>query len=142
MPTNSQFAVAIHILVMLAKADRPLTSRIMSGSINTNPVVVRRIVGSLGDAGLVKTQMVSMVARCWLSHAEKIALLDVYRATGQGDVLPTHSSIPSQQCMIGANIQAVLAARFEQAQAALEAELSAISIADVAEDIQQQIESS
>jgi DNA-binding IscR family transcriptional regulator len=66
----------------------------------------------------------------------------VYRATGQGDVLPTHSSIPSQQCTIGANIQAVLAARFEQAQAALEAELSAISIADVAEDIQQQIESS
>ncbi|HEY4389291.1 MAG TPA: Rrf2 family transcriptional regulator, partial [Ktedonobacteraceae bacterium] len=55
--TNSQFAVAIHTLTLIAQAgDEPITSEYIAGSVNTNPVFIRRILGLLSRAGLVASQ--------------------------------------------------------------------------------------
>jgi len=135
MPTNSQFAVASHILTMLSFADKPITSRALSESVNTHPVVVRRIIGSLQDAGLVRTQMGVDGGTLLLRPAKEITLLDVYRATGQGSVFALHTNPPNAECPCGANIQPVLESYFEDAQAALESKLAATTIADIAADI-------
>ena len=52
---NTRLSMAIHILSMVATAEDPmsLTSEWMAGSINTNAVVVRRLVSALKQAGLV-----------------------------------------------------------------------------------------
>lgn len=140
MPTNSQFAVASHILTMLSFADKPLTSRVLSESVNTHPVVVRRIIGSLQTAGLVRTQMGVDGGTTLLRPPDQITLLDVYRATGQGSVFALHTNPPSVDCSCGANIQPVLASYFDDAQAALEARLARATIADIAADIRARIE--
>jgi len=57
MPTNSQFAIAIHALAMLALSDAGLSSSAIGGSAGTNPVFVRHIMGDLAHAGLVHTHM-------------------------------------------------------------------------------------
>lgn len=46
---NSRFSVAIHILSLIATtSDKSLlTSDFIAGSVNTNPVVVRRMIGVL-----------------------------------------------------------------------------------------------
>jgi len=137
MPTNSQFTVATHILALMAMHDRPLASRLLSQSVNTNPVVVRRIIGALQDAHLVETTMGVEGGTRLLRPPREITLLDVYRATGQGRVLALHSSPPNPACEVGANIQPTLGAVFDRAQAALEAELAAVTVADVAADIAQ-----
>jgi len=51
-------AVAIHILLLLASdsLDGPATSLRLAGSVNTNPVVVRRITGLLARAGLIRVR--------------------------------------------------------------------------------------
>ena len=54
---SSRMAVAVHVLAYLAwRRDEPITSERMASSVNTNPVVVRRIMGSLRNAGLVSVQ--------------------------------------------------------------------------------------
>jgi DNA-binding IscR family transcriptional regulator len=54
---NCRFTVAIHVLCLLAaQHPQPLTSEFIAGSVNTNPVVIRRLLGSLRRAGLVKSQ--------------------------------------------------------------------------------------
>src|SRR4051794_27958953 len=54
----TRFAVAIHILLLLACA-RPqdkATSEFLARSVNTNPVVVRRITAQLARAGLIRVR--------------------------------------------------------------------------------------
>ena len=51
MAANSQFAVAVHILTLLArKSDEHVKSSCIADSVNTNPVVIRRLMGQLGQA--------------------------------------------------------------------------------------------
>src|SRR5438876_1217231 len=47
MSDSSRFAVAVHALTLLASEDRPLTSEHIAGSVNTNPVVIRRVLAAL-----------------------------------------------------------------------------------------------
>jgi len=54
---NCRFTVAIHVLCLLAALHpKPVTSEFIAGSVNTNPVVIRRILAALRRAGLVKSQ--------------------------------------------------------------------------------------
>ena len=51
---NSRFAVAIHTLVLLAaKVGKPTSSDYIAGSVGTNPVLIRRLMGDLRAAGIV-----------------------------------------------------------------------------------------
>ncbi|MEZ0375257.1 MAG: Rrf2 family transcriptional regulator, partial [Candidatus Sericytochromatia bacterium] len=57
---NSRFAVTTHIMAYLAFAhagNRPTNSESIAQKLGTNPVVVRRLIGSLREAGLVRTQL-------------------------------------------------------------------------------------
>jgi Rrf2 family protein len=135
VPKNSQFTVATHILTLLAVADRSLTSGEISHSVNTNPVVVRRIIGSLQQAGLVKTSMGIGGGSKLTRRAAEITLLEVYRATQQGSILTLHNTPPNPECPVGANIQDVLVGVFDDAQQALEQQLSLTTIADLAGEI-------
>ncbi|MBV9496028.1 MAG: Rrf2 family transcriptional regulator, partial [Acidobacteria bacterium] len=48
MTQSSRFATAVHILTLLAgENEEPLTSDYIAGSVNTNPVVIRRLLGIL-----------------------------------------------------------------------------------------------
>jgi Iron-dependent Transcriptional regulator len=50
---SSRFSVAVHILTLLAhEQGRALTSEYIAGSVNTNPVVIRRMLGLLSKAAL------------------------------------------------------------------------------------------
>ena len=61
MQTSSRFAVAVHILSLMAGADdEPIKSDQMAGSVNTNPVVIRRILCSLSRAELVTSQSAAL----------------------------------------------------------------------------------
>ncbi|MBA2680821.1 MAG: Rrf2 family transcriptional regulator [Ktedonobacteraceae bacterium] len=132
MATNSQFAVAIHILTLLAQADDELiTSELMAGSINTHPVFIRRILGLLGRAGLVISQ--PGVGGGWrlLRQSTEITLRDVYRAIDEEHLLSLHHSTPNPECLIGRNIERTLNIYFGEAEHAFEEKLAQQTIAQV-----------
>lgn len=128
---NTRFSVAVHILSLLAtKPDQRLSSSYMAASVNTNPVVIRRISGMLKQAGLLQTKPGASGALITRSP-EDITLLDIYRAVQQDDLLfSTHSS-PNPDCPVGRNIQNTLDESFKRAQNAMEAELQKQTLADV-----------
>ena len=54
MKISSRFSVAIHIISTIEIYQKPtLTSEHIAGSVNTNPVVIRRILGMLKKYGIV-----------------------------------------------------------------------------------------
>lgn len=129
---NSRFTVAVHVLTLLA-SDRSsaMTSEHIAGSVNTNPVVIRRLLAALRAAKLVASQ--GGPGGGWvLNHRpDTITLRDVYRIVEDGGLFPLHPSEPNARCPVGSTIQAALVPTFEQAQAALERDLAKTTIADV-----------
>src|SRR5947209_16597533 len=83
---SSKLSVGIHMLTIFAlKPGEPLTSEFIACSVNTNPVVVRRLLGSLRTAGLVESR--TGVGGGWSLRVdpERITLLDILRAVEPRD---------------------------------------------------------
>jgi Rrf2 family protein len=133
---NSRFAVAVHVLTFLSLAgDEPTTSEYIAGSVSTNPVVIRRILRALGQAGLVTAQPGIGGGSSLARPPEDISLLDVYHAIEDGDLFALHARSPNPNCTCGGNIQPVLRGVFGAAESAAENVLSQITIATVASEV-------
>ena|SRR2546426_9472422 len=132
MSTSSRFAVAVHILTLMAWSDEePLKSEQVAESVNTNPVVIRRMLCELSEAKLVVSQTGSMGGSRLGRKPGEITLLDVYRAVECPGVFSLHRQPPSRRCPVGVNIETVLGTVFEEANSAVEQVLAKISIRDV-----------
>jgi Rrf2 family protein len=127
---SSRSAVAIHALTMLARwDDRSLTSAEIADSLASNPVLVRRILGSLRDAGLVWSTEGRGGGWTLARAPREITLYDAYRAVEAGPVLSRHPHPPSEACEVGRHMQAVLDSEFRAAEHAMEERLGRTTIA-------------
>lgn len=135
--TSNRFAVAVHIMTLLetSKAAR-LTSDIIAGSVNTNPVVIRRIIGSLNKAGLVTTSA-GIAGAVITRPAGEITLLDIFNAVnnkGQDELFAIHEK-PNPACTVGRHIQSSLETAFHEAQKAMENQLASITLEQITQDV-------
>jgi Rrf2 family protein len=122
--------VAIHALTMLARwEDRSLTSAEIADSLASNPVLVRRILGSLRDAGLVWATEGRGGGWSLARTPREITLYDAYAAVEAGPVLSRHPHPPSDACEVGRHMQALLEAEFRDAERAMEERLGRTTIA-------------
>jgi DNA-binding IscR family transcriptional regulator len=125
----TRFAVAVHILLLLAALPpSQATSARIAESVNTNPVVVRRITRLLARAGLVTSRRGSPGAAL-ARPAEAITLADVWGAVRSDARLIALHAHPSPHCRIGCRVNAVLEPAFAEAEAALVARLSRTTLA-------------
>jgi Rrf2 family protein len=130
--------VAIHILTLLAQGaagGAPVTSEFIAGSVNTNPVVIRRLLAALREAGLVRSQGGPGGGWTLVVPAARISLRDVYRAVEQEPLFPLHPSAPNPRCPVGRTIQAALSAHYEEARRAVERDLARTTIAGLLEEV-------
>ena len=136
---NSRFAVAMHVLALLAieNKDEPTTSEYLARSASTHPVVIRRILGTLRKAGLVTVQPGSRGGSSLARYPELITLLEVYRAVGEGGLFSLGSRRPNPYCICGRNIQPILADVFCKAEKAVEETLAGITVAQLAQEIEE-----
>jgi len=133
-PTNTQFAVAVHVLTLLAGApEQVLSSELLAGSVGANPVHVRRVLGALRRAGRVASRPGAHGGWQLERAADQITLGDVWRAV-QGDdpLLGLHGAAP--QCTVGQRIQLALSDVERRAARAVEQELARTTIGDLARD--------
>ena len=106
---NTRLSMAVHILSMVATAEDPmsLTSEWMAGSINTNAVVVRRLVSALKQAGLVAAVQTNRGLRLCKS-ARDISFWEVLQAVDPEHELFAIHADSNVQCDIGYQIETVL----------------------------------
>ena len=136
MSTNSRFAMSVHILALLAQAERPMSSTAIAESVNTNPVTIRKVLGSLSCADLISTQMGADGGAVLMRQPEKITLLDVYHATNQPTLFAHHPKPPNQDCRCGQQITAVLDGIFSEAEVAMLDVLRQRTVAQVVRQIE------
>lgn len=130
MPTNSRFAVAVHVLTLLAWAgeDQPLKSERVAASVNTNPVVIRRILCALARAGLVVSQSGACGGSRLARAPEQITLLEVYQAVEAREAFALHPHRPDHGCPVGKGIGGILADLLHEVDASIERVLAQVTI--------------
>ena len=134
MQISSRFTVALHIFacVDVFKDDYKVTSDFLASSINTNPVIIRKILSQLKGAGLIT------VARgtggiTVNKPLEEITFFDVYQAiepVENGSLFHFHDA-PNPDCPVGRNIHALLADKLKAIQDAMEDEMRKYTLADL-----------
>ncbi|WP_260478784.1 Rrf2 family transcriptional regulator [Kibdelosporangium aridum] len=135
MALSSRSAVAIHALTMLARWDHSLTSAEIAESLASNPVLVRRILGSLRDAGLVWSTEGRNGGWSLARAPREITLYDAYTAVETGPILSRHAHPPSAECEVGRHIQALLEVEFQDAERAMRERLSRTTIAHMLKQV-------
>jgi Rrf2 family protein len=131
--------MAIHVLAVLAykEGDR-VTSAGLAGSVNTNPVIIRRLLLALQRAKLVETNK-GVGAGSRLSRSPgKINLAEVYRAVEACEPFAAPSRKPNEKCPVGHIMRESLEKIFCSAHSALERELEKTSLAEVMDTVKAQ----
>ena len=134
MQISSRFTVALHIFscVDTFKDEYKVTSDFLASSINTNPVIIRRILGQLKSAGLIE------VARgtggiTLTRPLSEITFYDVYKAVDpieDGELFHFHEN-PNPECPVGQNIHKLLNDKLDAIQKAMEDEMRKYTIEDL-----------
>ena len=134
MQISSRFTIALHIFTCVEtfKDDCKVTSDFLASSINTNPVIIRKILSQLKNAGLIT------VARGTGGIAptrpiSEITFYDVYQAiepVENGDLFHFHEA-PNPDCPVGRNIHSLLDDKLKAIQDAMEAEMKKYTVADL-----------
>lgn len=138
MKITSRFSVAVHTLLAIHTfgGEYKTTSEFIASSVNVNPVIIRRTLGSLKEAGIVEVKAGSGGATI-IKPLRDISLLDVYKAVDsvEDDGLFNFHDNPNPACPVGRNIHAVLDGHLFDAQLAMERELQKVTFAELVEDL-------
>ena len=140
MAANTRFAVAIHAAGMLAFADRiPISSDNIARSVNTNPVVVRRILALLTRHGLAQAQKGQGGGSLLTRTPERITLYDIYQAIEAGPLFQVPCLSEQHECAIGRNVGPALNKILTRAESGLLEQLKAVTLAEVIQKVEKRI---
>ena len=140
MQISSRFTIALHIFACVDtfKDEYKVTSDFLAASINTNPVVIRKILSQLKNAGLIN------VARgtggiTFTRPSADITFLDVYEAiepVENGDLFHFHDA-PNPECPVGRNIHELLDGKLREIQSAMEEKMRGYTLADLHDGLEE-----
>jgi len=124
--------MAVHVLAVLAykQGDR-VTSALLAASVNTNPVVVRRLLLALQRARLVETRKGAGFGSRLSCSPARIDLARVYRAVEADQPFVMAPGRPNLKCPVGQCMEEELEQVFSSARQALEHNLARTTLASI-----------
>ena len=139
MSANSRLTIAAHALAWIGLYQRQghevATSEQIATSANTNPVVIRRLLGELRRAGLVESRRGVGAGWTLARDLESMTLLDVYEAVEPGPLFALHRATPDPGCVVGHGIQPAMRRVYDGIEETLRRELARVTLQDVLQDV-------
>jgi len=135
---SSRFSIAVHTLSMIALRPSLCTGDYIAKSVNSNPVIIRKIIAQLKKNGFIQVKA-GVGGASLLKEPAQITLLDIYKAvesTDHGDLFRFHKD-PDPECSVGKHIEEVLHPEMVQAQLALEGRLASVTLGQIVARLQQ-----
>ena len=134
MRHDSRLSATLHALLHMAGQDRPMTSGELAICMGTNPVVVRRTMAGLRDAGFVRSEKGHGGGWEIACDLAAVTLKDVYDALGAPTLLAIGVHIESPSCLVEQAVNRALTPAFAEAEALLISRLDTVTLAALAED--------
>ena len=128
---NGRFAIVLHILTLLDKANGELlSSEYLAGSININPVLVRKELGNLRNHHFVTSKEGKNGGSSLAKSANEITLGEVYESVRQISLLGNQKNTPNPKCPVGKDINMHLNNLYNDTEKVLIDQLSKQTLAD------------
>ena len=134
MRTDSRLSRMLHVLLHMARHDQPFTSEQIATMLDTNPVVVRRTMAGLREAGYVTSGTGHGGGWTIACDLRKTSLLDVHRAVGGAQVFTIGMDNDNPDCAVERVVNNAIGEAMRRAEAMLLEALGAVSLADLAEE--------
>lgn len=131
MKRNSRLSLALHTLSHMAgNPDRTRTSSDIADHAGTNPVVVRRVLGKLREAGLLTSEKGHAGGWRLARNPQEITLADVYLALDER-LVATHETTDATACSIEHALHERVSGVLEEIEQSLVQRLGETSISEV-----------
>ncbi|NLS27727.1 putative HTH-type transcriptional regulator YwnA [Sphingomonas sp. S2M10] len=124
----------LHLLIHLDRTDGPMTSEAAAAMLGTNPVVVRRTLAGLRDAGIVRSNKGHAGGWTLSRSLDDLRMLDVYKALGEPRVFAIGLADPAAKCLVEQAVNASMAEALRRAEQLLVEQLANITLGDIAAD--------
>lgn len=134
MKRDSRLSSVLHALLHMAEQDGPITSEALARCLGTNPVVVRRTMGYLREAGIVTSGRGH--AGGWRIHADlgAVTLRQLHEALGEPAMFAIGNRNETPKCLVEQSVNAALKGTFVEAEALLLKRFAEVTLADLAAD--------
>lgn len=136
MQFSSRLPIAVHILLAIVEFEgkEKTTSVFLAESVNVNPVIIRNTLGQLKAAGLV-TVRAGEGGASLAKDPKQITLMDIFAAVEKEEELFHFHENPNPACPVGKNVHAVLDQKLRAIQEAMQAQMRAITLQDLIDDM-------
>ncbi len=134
MRRDSRLSGVLHVVLHMAEAGSPVTSDAMARAMQTNPVVIRRIMAGLRDNGLVRSAKGPGGGWSLARDLSAVTLRDVYKAIGSPDIFALSHRTEAPDCLVEQAVNAVMDDAFAGAEALLLARLDDVTLAALSAD--------
>ena len=129
---NQQFTFAVHILTALAfSRGEVIGSQTLAASVNTNPVVVRRLLLTLRRAGLIETFTGKHGGARLRRRPHRISLMDIYDAVESRPVILVNERKALRECHVSCNMKGIMSSVAESTEQAVRTHLRRITLAQL-----------
>ncbi len=112
-----------------------MTSEAIGLMLRTNPVVVRRTMAGLRDAGYVRSDKGHGGGWVIACDLERVSLLDVHRAVGGPRLFVIGNEHPDPDCAVEQLVNAAIEDALRDAEALLVKRLGAVSLAELSQTL-------
>lgn len=135
MLASSRFVVATHVLCILARhaGKGPVCSGTIASSVETNPVVIRRLMSELEKANLVMSTTGRSGGFELSRNAEDVSLADIYEAVEDTCVFKMHQTDPDSNCPVVTQMWAALIPKLKDAEQAMSSSLRETKLSQIAQ---------
>lgn len=134
MRRDSRLSRMLHVLLHMARHDGPMTSEAIATMLRTNPVVVRRTMAGLRDAGYVHSGKGHGGGWVLARDLDTISLLDVHRAVGGPQIFAIGNEAGPTHCLVERLVNESLADALSEAEKLLIARFGSVSLGQLARD--------
>ena len=131
MRNDSRLSRMLHVLLHMARHEGPVTSEAIAAMLGTNPVVVRRTMAGLRDAGYVRSEKGHGGGWEIACDLERVSLLDIHRAVGGPRLFVIGNEHSNPDCAVEQLVNEALGEALRDAEALLVERLGAVSLAEL-----------
>ncbi|HEY2369071.1 MAG TPA: Rrf2 family transcriptional regulator [Polyangiaceae bacterium] len=133
MNRDSRLSVALHVLLHMREMDGPVTSETLGSMMDTNPVVIRRTLGGLREAGIVAADKGRGGGWSLAADLAKVSLADVYESLGVANTFGIGLREEAPRCPLERGVNRVVGDALAGAEAHLMERFRSVNVADLLE---------